>query len=422
MPNFISEDQIEKAAIVLLKDKYGYRTINCFTQDVENLNDRSNRSSKQEVVFLDVLKKYAIKLNTSIPESVIEQAIEQLTSRRYAMSPILANKEVYGLLRNGIPVQYENAEGRTEHNTVKVIDFTNPEANDFCAVTQLWIKGDRYLRRPDILIYINGLPLVFIELKNSNVKIQNAYDDNLINYKHDIPLLFNYNAFCVLSNALETKVGSFTSGYEFFFNWLRADDETEKVDRKTIENEGVSLERLIHGLLPKERLLDYIENFILFHKESAKIIAQNHQFIGVNKAIESFKNREERKGKLGVFWHTQGSGKSFSMIFLTRKIFHKYTGNYTFVIVTDREDLDGQIYRNFLETNTVSKNEAARPKDSSEMRDFLGRNMRLVFTLIHKFRFDRGKEYPVLSDRDDIIVIVDEAHRTQYASLAENMR
>ncbi|MBW2561772.1 MAG: type I restriction endonuclease subunit R, partial [Deltaproteobacteria bacterium] len=137
---------------------------------------------------------------------------------------------------------------------------------------------------------------------------------------------------------------------------------------------------------------------------------------------ESFKSRDEKKGKLGVFWHTQGSGKSFSMIFLARKIFHRYTGNYTFVIVTDREDLDGQIYRNFLDTGTVHKNEAARPKDSAEMRDFLGRNKRLVFTLIQKFRFDKGKEYPKLSPRDDIIVIVDEAHRTQYASLAENMR
>ena len=318
--------------------------------------------------------------------------------------------------------EYENAHGRTEEGSVKVIDFTNPDNNDFLAVTQLWIKGDRYPRRPDMLIYINGLPLVFIELKNSNVKVQNAYDDNLINYKHDIPLLFNYNAFCILSNGLETKVGSFTAGYGHFFSWLRPDDEAEKVNKKSIEHDGTSLERVVHGLLPKERLLDYIENFILYYNDSTKIVAQNHQFIGVNKAINSFQDREAKKGKLGVFWHTQGSGKSFSMIFIVRKIFHKFTGNYTFVIITDREELDGQIYRNFLYTNTVNKSEAAQPKDSAEMREFLGRNMRLVFTLIHKFRIDKGREYPKLSDRDDIIVIVDEAHRTQYASLAENMR
>ncbi len=422
MPNFISEDQIEKAAISILKNTYGYHAINCYTNDSENLSDKSNRINKQEIVFLDILKNSILKLNPAIPEQVIEEAIEKLTARRYAMSSVLANKEIYEMIRNGIQVQYENKQGRTEHSTVKIIDFTKPDNNDFLAVTQLWIKGERYPRRPDILIYINGLPLVFIELKNSNVKIKNAYTDNLTNYKKDIPLLFNYNAFCVISNAIETKLGSFNAGYEHFFNWLRPDDETEKVDRKSVETEGTSLERLVHGLFPKERLLDYIENFILYHKETIKIIAQNHQYIGVNRAIESFKQRNEKKGKLGVFWHTQGAGKSFSMIFLARKIFHKFTGNYTFVIITDRDDLDGQIYRNFLDTGTVSKNEAARPKNSAEMRTFLGQNKRLVFTLIQKFRYDKGKAYPELSDRNDIIVIVDEAHRTQYASLAENMR
>lgn len=422
MPNFISEDQIEKAAVKLLKDEFGYRTINCFTQEADDLNDRSNRSNKQEVVFLNILSAYAIKLNENIPEPVIDEALSRLTAHRYAMSPILANKEVYGLIRDGVPVQYEGKSGKTEHGIVRVIDFGNPKENDFLAVTQLWIKGDRYPRRPDILIYINGLPLVFIELKNSNVKVQNAYEDNLINYKQDIPLLFQYNAFCVLSNAIETKVGSFLSGWEFFFNWFRPDDEAEKIDKKAIEREGASLERLLKGIFVKDNLLDYLENFILYYKENAKIIAQNHQFIGVNKAIESFRQRDAKKGKLGVFWHTQGSGKSFSMIFLSRKVFRKFTGNYTFVVVTDREDLDGQIYRNFLDTGTVGKDEAARPRDSEEMRKFLGRNMRLVFTLIQKFRWDKGKEYPLLSERDDIIVIVDEAHRTQYRTFGENMR
>jgi type I restriction enzyme R subunit len=422
MPNFISEDQIEKAAIQLLVEKYNYRTINCYTTDVDDLNDKSNRKSKQEVVFFDILRKYAIKLNSSIPEHVVEKAIEILTARRYAMSPLLANKEIYNLIRDGIPVEYENKSGKTERETVRIIDFGNPENNDFLVVTQLWIKGERYPRRPDILIYINGLPLVFVELKNSNIKLRNAYDDNLINYRRDIPLLFNYNALCILSNGLETKVGSLTAGYEHFFNWLRPDDEKEKVNCKSIETDGTSIERMIHGVFPKDRIIDYIENFILYHKESTKIIAQNHQFLGVNNTIESFENRENKNGKLGVFWHTQGSGKSFSMIFLSRKIFRKFTGNYTFVVITDREDLDGQIYRNFLETGAVNKNEAARPKDSEQMRNFLGRNMRIVFTLIQKFRFDKGREYPVLSTRNDIIVIVDEAHRTQYASFAENMR
>jgi len=178
----------------------------------------------------------------------------------------------------------------------------------------------------------------------------------------------------------------------------------------------------VAGLCAPGKLLDYVENFIIFHKETQKIIAMNHQFIGVNRAYRTFLEREARQGKLGVFWHTQGSGKSFSMIFYARKIFRKLTGNFTFVVITDREDLDGQIFRNFLNTGTVKKHETAQPKNSEEMRRFLGRNKRIVFTLIHKFRYDKGKEYPLLSDRDDIIVIVDEAHRTQYKTLAENMR
>ena len=175
-------------------------------------------------------------------------------------------------------------------------------------------------------------------------------------------------------------------------------------------------------MFPRSKLLDYVENFILYYKDREKIVAQNHQFIGVNKAYDKFLRREELNGKLGVFWHTQGSGKSFSMIFYARKIFRKQTGNFTFVVVTDRDDLDGQIYRNFLHTNTVTKAESAQPKNSQEMRKFLGQNKRLVFTLIHKFRWEKGKAYPLLSDRKDIIVIVDEAHRTQYKDLAENMR
>ena len=422
MPNFIFEDAIEKAAIRKLTDRHGYRTINCHTSDLEDLNDKSNRTDKQEVVFRDILETRAKAINPKIPADVVDSALEQLTSTRSAMSPILANKTVYGLFRDGIPVEFENAQGEKEKDTLRVIDFDNPEANDFCAVTQLWIKGERYPRRPDILIYVNGLPLVFIELKNSNIKVQNAFEDNLTNYKKDIPLLFQYNAFCILSNAVETKVGSANSGYEYFFNWLRPTDEKEKVDLKQMAYTTISLERVIDGLLAKERLLDYYENYLLYHNDSAKIIAQNHQFLGVNKAITSFEKRSERQGRLGVFWHTQGSGKSFSMIFLARKVFHKYMGNYTFVIVTDRDDLDRQIYLNFLSTETVKKSEAAQPRNSEQMREFLGGNKRLVFTLIQKFRYDKGKEYPVLSERKDIIVIVDEAHRTQYAALAENMR
>jgi type I restriction enzyme R subunit len=422
MPNFISEDQIEQALVQKLQHLHGFDVLDCHTESAEDLNDGSNRASKRDVILIDRVHEAAIRLNPDIPQEAIESALEKLCERRQAMTLIAANQEIYGLLRDGIPVTFDNAQGQSQQERVRLLDFNVPGNNRYLAVTQLWIKGERGFRRPDVLLYVNGIPLVFIELKNSNVKLRNAYDDNLTNYKAEIPQLFLTNAFCVLSNAVETRVGSITAQWEHYFNWLRAGDEKQKIDRAAIRAQGTSLEGVIEGLLPQQKLLDYVENFVLYYKDSQKIIAQNHQFIGVNRAYDVFLKREELAGRLGVFWHTQGSGKSFSMIFYARKIFRKQTGNFTFVVVTDRDDLDGQIYRNFLNTLTVSEAEAAQPKNSEEMRRFLGKNKRIVFTLIQKFRWDKGREYPELSARNDIIVIVDEAHRTQYKSLAENMR
>ncbi|WP_066377992.1 type I restriction endonuclease subunit R [Anabaena sp. CA = ATCC 33047] len=425
MPNFISEDDIEQAVLRKLEQQHGFKLLNCYTPNPDDLNDSSNRTDKRDVIFSDRLKAAAIRLNPTLPETAIDEALKILTSQRQSMSPIAANREIDGLIRDGIPIQYENAQGRTEPIKVRVIDFNDFRTdfnNEYLAVSQLWIKGERNYRRPDIILYINGLPLVFIELKNSNVKLQTAFDDNLTNYKKDIPQLFLANAFCILSNALETKIGSFTADWENFFNWLRVEDEKEKINRQQIQESGTSLERAIDGLCHPAKLLDYIENFIIYRSGTQKIVAQNHQFIGVNRAIDAFIHREEKQGKLGVFWHTQGSGKSFSMIFYVRKISRKLKGDFTFVVVTDRDDLDGQIYRNFLNTETVQEKEAAQPKNSKQLRDFLSFNKRIVFTLIQKFRYKKGKKYPILSERNDIIVIVDEAHRTQYKSLAENMR
>jgi type I restriction enzyme R subunit len=422
MPNFISEDQIEQALVQKLEHLHGFDSLNCLTEDPEDLNDGSGRANKRDVILVDRVREAAVRLNPDIPPPAIEDALEKLLDRRQAMLLVAANQDIYHLLRDGIPVEFDDAQGRRQQERVRLIDFKTAENNRYLAITQLWIKGERGFRRPDVLLYVNGLPLVFIELKNSNVKLKNAFTENLTNYKREIPQLFHTNAFCVLSNAIETKVGSITAEWEHFFNWLRAEDEKEKLNRDAIKAKGTSLEAIIAGLLPKQRLLDYVENFVLFYRDKEKIIAQNHQFIGVNRAYDKFLKREELAGKLGVFWHTQGSGKSFSMIFYVRKIFRKQTGDYTFVVVTDRDDLDGQIYRNFLHTGTVTKAEAAQPKNSEEMRKFLGLNKRLVFTLIQKFQWPKGKDYPLLSPRKDIIVMVDEAHRTQYKDLAENMR
>ena len=441
MPSFISEDDIEQALIAKLQKKwskkYNFETLNCFTAEAADLKDRSGRSDKRDVILADRVRTAAKRLNQTgernIPDSAIDDAVSQLTGRRSAMSMIAANRELDSLIRDGIKVEFDGPpdsknKGKKETERVRLIDFDDPTNNDYLAVTQLWIQstGTASLagyRRPDVILYVNGIPLVFIELKNSNVKLKSAYDGNLTDYKKDIPQVFHAGALIVLSNAVETKIGSASASWEYFFHWLRSDDEKEKIDRDKIEDDQTSLERLVDGLLDPPKLLDYIENFVVYYQEDQKIIAQNHQFLGVNKAYDAFCNRDNLNGKLGVFWHTQGSGKSFSMIFYTRKIFRKQTGNFTFVVVTDRRDLDSQIYRNFLHTETVKKNEACQPKNSEEMRKFLGQNKRMVFTLIQKFRYDKGRTYPKLTDRGrDIIVIVDEAHRSQYEDLAENMR
>lgn len=426
MANFISEEQIERATIELFTHpkKLNYRHLNCLEKD------QTGRSNETEVVIKPLLKQQLIALNPTQPLSAIEQAIEQICQTRLDKSDFMANKEVYGLIKNGVEVTVTNLAGKTEPTTIKVIDFDNTEKNDYLVVSQLWIQGERRVR-PDLIVFVNGLPLIFIELKNSNIDVCNAYDDNLTRYRSHIPQLFHYNVVCILSNGLETKVGSYNSGYGHFFNWLRPDSENQVPDTQRIKQYAVSLDYAVLGLCEKKRLLDYVENFVFYYKDTVKIAAKNHQFLGVNNAIDNFKDRlkhdaagtdTHNKGKLGVFWHTQGSGKSYSMIFFARKVFRQFTGNYTFLIVTDRDDLDGQIYRNFLHAEAFTKGTKCQPKNSEDLREMLQTNTRYIFTLIQKFRFDKGRQYPILSTRNDIIVIIDEAHRTQYKDLAENMR
>ncbi len=421
MSNFISEHQIEQALVQKLQHRHGFDVLNCHAINAEDLKDGSNRARKRDVILVDRVRDVAVRLNPDIPPEAIENALEKLCEQRQAMSLIAANQEIYGLLCDGIPVTFDNAQGQSQQGRVRLLDFNVSSNNRYLVVTQLWIKGRRGFFRPDVLLYVNGIPLVLIALKNSNVALRNAYDDNLTNFKAEIPQLFLTNAFCVLSNAIETKVGSITAQWQHYFNWLRTDDEKQQIDRTAIRAQGTSLESVIDGMLPQQKLLDYVENFVLYDKDTQKIIAQNHQFIGVNRAYGVFLKRRELLGKLGVFWHTQGSDKDFSMIFYVRKIFRKQTGNFTFVVVTDRDDLDSQIYHNFLHTRTVSETEAAQPKHSKEMRKFLAQNKRIVFTLIQKFRWDKNREYPELSARNDIIVILAKVHCSQYQSLMTNM-
>jgi type I restriction enzyme R subunit len=427
MPKIITEDMIEQAAIELLVSEYEgrYTALRCFTETAETLPDGTGRSDKKQTVLPQILFDKLCDLNPSIPRDVIQNKTDELC-RPLRGDPLSDNHDRYQKIRNGIVIPYK-LDGRETHETLRLIDFENPARNSFIVASQMWIKGEMHWRRPDLIIFVNGLPFVFIELKNSNINVKNAYDKNLTDYRRDIPWLFNYNQICVLSNGVETRLGSFSSGYEHFFEWLKIADERENPDRTAIRENCASLEYFIRGLANPAALLDYIENFILFDLRKggiikSKIIAKNHQFHGVNNAYGAFKNREELRGKLGVFWHTQGSGKSYSMVMLARKIKRKVPGNFTFLIVTDREDLDGQIYKTFLRSGFMSAEEKVQPASGVALREELATNKRVLFTLIHKFRYDKGKKYPVLSERDDIIVFVDEAHRTQYKDLAENMR
>ncbi|MGL5110296.1 MAG: type I restriction endonuclease subunit R, partial [Vibrio ordalii] len=331
---------------------------------------------------------------------------------RSAMTPISANEEVYGLLTNGY-VYITNAEDE-EDCVVKYVDWSDANKNDFLLCSQMSITGEIETRRPDLIGFVNGLPLVFIELKASHKNLLTAYKNNLSDYKNTIPQLFTYNQLIILSNGVQSKVGSISSQWEHFAEWKKIESEQEK--------RRVSLEVVIRGVCEQNRLLDIIENYTLFvkAKHTVKIIAKYHQYLGVNQALSGLSNVKERAGQLGVFWHTQGSGKSYSMVFFCKKAFRKYTGNWTFVLVTDRTDLDDQIYKTFNSAGIVTEN--CQAESGSELKALLGEDHRFVFTLIQKFKGDEKGNYPVLSERNDIIVITDEAHRSQYDSLAMNMR
>src|SRR5208337_1675983 len=277
-----------------------------------------------------------------------------------------------------------------------------------------------YTCRADLVGFVNGLPVIVVELKKPGVPAQVAFDENLTWYKEVIPQLFWSNALLITSNGIDSRVGSLTSNWERFFEWKRIEREDEP--------RRVSIEVLIRGVCEPKRFLDLVENFTVFSEQGTtpiKIIGQNHQYLGVNKAIASMlEARELRHGRGGVFWQTQGSGKSLSMVFFAQKIFRRLAGNWTLVIITDRAELDDQIARTFKACGAVSETESdqCHAESSMHLRELLTGNHRYVFTLIHKFRTEPGETHPVLSERRDIIVINDEAHRTQYDTLALNMR
>ena len=416
--NLYSEDQlIEQPAIGIL-EAMGWETLNCYSEFEQSEGSPIGRQTKSEVVLISRLQPALERLNPNATPDAISKAIEQLTSSRALMSPVEANREIYTLLKDGVKVSLSEPDGEGETiEVLQLIDWEHPENNDFFAASQLHITGDMYTRRPDIVCFVNGIPLVLMEFKRIDVNLKAAYDDNLRDYKDTIPHLFWYNVFIILSNGTDSKVGSLTADWEHFAEWRRPhrEDETSKV----------SLETLLQALCTPRQLLDILENFVLFMEAQGgliKILAKNHQYLGVNNTLESLERIEDNYGKLGVFWHTQGSGKSLSMLFFAQKVLRKVLGNWTFVVVTDRKELDDQIYKTFASASGVVTEQDVHAKNIEHLRQLLSEDHRYVFTLIQKFRTRDSERHPVLSDRSDIIVITDEAHRSQYDTLALNMR
>ncbi len=417
-----SEDGLVEAASQEVLEALGWTVEYAWTKETfSTQDDRSDgllgRANKSEVLLVRYLLTALRELNPELPETAYSQAIDAL-SRSVADKHLAAiNQEKHDLLVKGVPVSYQDDKGVLQKKTLRVFDFDNPENNDFRAVRQLEVVGKLYNRRPDIVGFVNGIPLVFFELKAHHTDLRHAYDDNLSDYKDTIPEVLQCNAFIILSNGTDARVGTVTSPYKFFLEWKRIEEGDEGV---------VSLDTLLRGTCDKTRLLDLLENFLLFDgsgDEMVKLMAKNHQYIGVNKVVNRASNLQDLKQKLGVFWHTQGSGKSYSMVFMCQKILRKYGGGITFLMVVDRSELENQLYDTFTGVGAVTEKNV-RAKSRKNLRELLAENHRYVFTLIHKFSVDPKKEteYPLITERDNIIVISDEAHRTQGGTFARNMR
>jgi type I restriction enzyme R subunit len=377
----------------------------------------TGRLSFRELALPARLRAALRRINPLLPDEALRQAELILTTDRSAMLPIAANREVYRLLRDGIAIQVRESDGSLRDERVALIDWTKPDANDFFVASQVWIESNLYSRRPDAIGFVNGIPLLLIEWKDITKPVQEAFEANLRDYRDTIPRLFDFNGFVVLSNGLEALIGPSHAPFEAFAPWRRLEEDGP---------ESVALETLLRATCEPSRFLDLIENFLLFDDARGglrKVVGKYHQVLGVNRAIAAVHEIGANKGRLGVFWHTQGSGKSLSMVMFAEKVLRRLGGNWTFVIITDRQELDEQIAGTFASVGALTKLvKDCQAQSRAHLRELLAGQERYVFSLIHKFSTADREPMPVLSERDDIIVITDEAHRSQYDQLAANMR
>ena len=405
---------IQDSAGNLLHDELGWDVYFAYNKEVLGENGTFGRKSYEEILLVRYFRQALRKLNPWIDVRQITEAETLMKSRLSTASLMQINEEKYSLIRDGIPVTVRRADGKTETRRASVIDFNSPDNNSFIAVKEMKIHSTNYRRRTDIVGFVNGIPLLFVELKNINVDVQNAYTDNYTDYLDTIPQLFYYNAFLILSNGNEAKIGTLGSKYEFFHEWKRLAEDDEG---------SVALETMLRGVCKKENFLDLLENFILYDHsggKTVKILARNHQYLGVNEAVKAYAARKLNNGKLGVFWHTQGSGKSYSMVFLSQKIRRKFAGSPTIIILTDRDELNKQISDTFENCGLLGKTKASGYIASSgdDLVRKLKGNPSFIFTLIQKF--NKPDAEPIHPDHD-ILIMSDEAHRSQYGVFAENM-
>ncbi len=413
--SLINEEAVENNALEMLKS-VGYEYI--YGPNIAPAPEgNGERKSYKEVVLVERLKKAIKKINPQIPEEAREEAVKKIL-RTDSPNLVLNNQHFHKFLTEGVNIEFRK-DGKIVHREVKLIDFENAENNEFLAINQFTIIEENYNRRPDIIIFVNGLPLILFELKNpadEDATMNNAFNQ-VETYKIQIPSLFRFNEIVIISDGAETYAGTITSGRERFTPWKTIDGEKPK---KAMEG----LELLIKGMLKHDVLIDLIRSFIVFEKERdaknnvakiSKKLSAYHQYNAVNKAVENTLKATKGDKRAGVIWHTQGSGKSLTMVFYTGKLVLALD-NPTIVVLTDRNDLDDQLYNNFIKCQDLLRQEPVQ----SDSRDKLKKLLKvssggIVFTTIQKFFPDeRGTKYPLLSDRKNIVVIADEAHRSQY--------